>query len=178
MPSLEIVNLNLGIFTIATQVLTIALFAVFLLRTRIPTFGEIAASVSSWSMWAALLVSFGASAMTLIHTELYNLPPCPLCWWQRVFLYPQVILLTIALWKRERTVTYYSIALSIFGLAVALYHHILQIAPPGSLPCPAEGEISCSQILFLEFGYITYPMMGATVFAFLIVLMLFNRLRR
>jgi disulfide bond formation protein DsbB len=175
MPALETVNLYLALATLATQVITLGLLAAFLLRKRIAACAEILASVRSWGLWAALLLALGASAMTLIHTAVYNLPPCSLCWWQRIFLYPQVVLFALALMVRDKTVALYSIVLSAIGLGFALYHHVLQMAPAGTIPCPADVSISCSQILLLEFGYITYPMMGATIFAFLIVLMLIVR---
>lgn len=177
MPALETVNLNLGVAVIAMQILTAGLLIVFLFKHKISALRDIAESVSSWGMWAGLFLSLGASAMTLIHSSIFNLPPCPLCWWQRIFLYPQAVIFTIALWKRDANAACYSIALSIVGLTVSLYHHALQIAPSGTLPCPADGTVSCSQVLFLEFGYITYPLMGASLFAFLIVVMLFVRRR-
>lgn len=177
MPALETINLNLGIAVIAMQILAAALLVVFLFRNRTPSFRDIAASVSSWGVWAGLLLSLGAIATTLVHSSVFNLPPCPLCWWQRIFLYPQAVIFAVAVSKRDANAACYSIALSILGLAVSLYHHVLQIAPAGTLPCPADGTVSCSQVLFLEFGYITYPLMSASLFAFLIVVMLFVRRR-
>ena|SRR3989344_3053338 len=173
---LETVNFWLGVGTIALQIASVALLALFLLRKRIPDLESNVAFIGKWGIWFALAVSLGASAVTLIHEQLFGLPPCSLCWWQRIFLYPQVILFALALWRRENAIVDYSIALSAIGLCIALYHHALQMLPLGSIPCPSEG-VSCAQIFFLEFGYITYPMMGATLFAFLIILMLFVRSR-
>ena len=174
--SFETTNYLLALGTLGLQASTLVLLAVYVLRKRIPDLEDIAMPISRWSMLIALLVAFGASAMTLIHSHYFGLPPCDLCWWQRIFLYPQVVIFALALYKRERSIADYSLVLSALGLGVALYHHALQMFPSGTLPCPAQG-VSCSQILFLEFGFITYPMMGATLFAFLIVLMLFSRPR-
>jgi disulfide bond formation protein DsbB len=90
-------------------------------------------------------------------------------------MYPQVILFALALWKHI-PVRLISIVLSGLGFCVAVYHHALQMLPSGSLPCPASGP-SCSQITLLEYGYITYPLMAATLFAFLIVLMVAHKVR-
>jgi len=43
----------------------------------------------------------------------------------------------------------------------------------GVLPCPASGVSDCARRYVFEYGYITLPLIGATLFVFLIVLMLF-----
>ena len=171
--SADSLNYLLALGTIGLQVLTLGLLALYLLRAE----NALMDFLSQWGFWLALAASFIGSALSLYYSEILGLPPCPLCWWQRVFLYPQTILFALALWKRERLMADYSMALSVFGLGTALYHHALQVLPSGSLPCPAEGVISCAQRFVFEFGYITFPLMAATLFAFLIVLMLFSRRR-
>jgi len=147
------------------------------MATDVPYFDQAIEPVGRWGLWIGLILAFVASALTLVYSEVFGIPPCPLCWWQRIFMYPQIVLFALALYLRERTVALYSIVLSILGAGVALYHHALQVAPPGTLPCPAEGEVSCSQVFLFELGYITYPLMAFTAFAFLIVVMLIVRSR-
>ena len=172
--ALESINYTLALGTLALQIAGAAFLAVFLLRKRIADLEDVAALMGKWGLWIALAVTSGASAIALVHEHLYGLPPCPLCWWQRIFIFPQIVLFVVALYKGDTRIADYSIALSVIGLGIALYHHALQMFPAGFLPCPAEG-VSCAQIFFLEFGYITYPMMAVTLFAFLIVLMFFVR---
>lgn len=76
--------------------------------------------------------------------------------------------------KYRETVIDASLVLSTVGAGIALYHHTLQMFPGAGLPCPAVGP-SCAQIVFLEFGYITYPMMALSLFAFVIMAMVFDR---
>ena len=92
-------------------------------------------------------------------------------------MYPQAILFAVALWLKDRNVTLYSIFFSIIGFCIALYNHILQVLPSGTLPCPAMSSVSCSQRIIFEFGYVTFPLLGATIFAFLIVIMFIVRRR-
>lgn len=169
----ETLNFWLALGVLAMQIAGATLFALFFIGKRT----SIAIFLSTWGLWIGFILTFGGVLLTLYYSEILGFPPCPLCWWQRVFLYPQVILFALALWKKDRTIADYSIALSLAGLGVALYHHALQVLPHGSLPCPAEGAISCAQRFVFEFGYITFPLMAATLFAFLIVLMLFVRVR-
>lgn len=170
------VNYILALKVVGLQFVVAALLALYFLRRSFPDLAGTAALVERFALPVALIVALGASTMTLVHSEYFGLPPCFLCWWQRIFLYPQVALLGIALWRGDSRIADYSIALSAAGLAFSLYHHALQLWPGGHLPCPAQGP-SCSQILFLEFGYVTYPWMAAVVFALLIALMLFVRKR-
>lgn len=171
-------NYTLALGTIFMQVVAAALFVVFLLRKRISAFGDIAAQVGSLGLWVAFVVTLAASLMTLYY-EYLGFEPCPLCWWQRIAMYPQVILLVMALWREKyvHAAIDFSIVLSIVGGAVALYHHALQMLPGSGLPCPATG-VSCAQRIFFEFGYVTYPLMAFSVFAFLFVTLLIVRLRQ
>ncbi len=183
----ETINYLLALGTLAMQIGGVTLLVAYFLRSRYQIFADISESVTQWGLLAAFILSAIGSVLTLFYSEILGFPPCPLCWWQRIFLYPQAVLFGLALLKRDartrgdergdRTIADYSIALSIFGLGVALYHHALQVLPSGSLPCPAEGAVSCAQRFVFEFGYITFPLMAATLFAFFIVLMLFTRQR-
>ena len=179
MPMLPLDTFNqlLALGTLALLIVAAALLAAYLFRLDVGSF------LGAWGMWIALIAALGGIAGTLIHSELYGLQPCPLCWWQRIFLYPQAVLFSLALLRRLSgeallVIIDSSIALSVIGLGIALYHHALQVFPYGSLPCPAQGEISCAQILFLEFGFLTYPLMAAVLFGFLIVLMFHVRRER
>lgn len=169
--AVETLNFYLSLGTIGLQIGAVALVAL----SFTSGLDALKMVVRKWGLWIAFALSFSASAMTLFYSEVLGFPPCPLCWWQRVFLYPQAVLFSLAIWKCERRVIDYSIALSVLGLGVALYHHMLQILPSGTLPCPAEGTVSCAQRLIFEFGYVTFPMMAVSVFAFLIALMWFLR---
>src|SRR3989338_2587572 len=170
----EALNLWLAVVTVALQGATVGLFVLYFLRTR-PVLSGIVGILRTWGFRVALTVSIAASALTLFYSEVIGFPPCPLCWWQRVFLYPQVVIFALALFRGQKSIAEYSIILSLIGFGIAIYHHALQILPAGSLPCPAEGEVSCAQRFVFDFDYITLPLMAATVFAFLIALMLFAR---
>ncbi len=176
---MDVATLNqiLGTGTLALQVIVVGLVVALLLRTRVPMFREVIAQVASIAIPVSFAASLAGSVLTLYYSDILGFEPCPLCWWQRVFLYPQVVLFGLYLAKRNVGIYASSIALSVLGLAVALYHHALQMLPSGTLPCPATG-VSCAQVTFLQFGYITYPLMAATLFAFLIVLMIARRVSR
>lgn len=167
-------NYLFALGTLLLQLVTFALLSVYLMRDRSDAMRQIAASVSTRGLWLIFGVSLAASLMTLFYSDVLGVEPCPLCWWQRIFLYPQILLAGIAAWKKDASVTLYLIPLSIAGFLVALYHHALQMLPGSGLPCPAVG-VSCAQRILFEFGYITFPLMAVTLFAFLILIALFVR---
>jgi hypothetical protein len=84
-------------------------------------------------------------------------------WLQRIFIYPQVIILGVSLWKRDDQVSDYSLGLSIPGSLVAGYHYYGQMKQSSALVCRSGEAISpCVQRFVLEFGYITIPMLANT----------------
>lgn len=115
----------------------------------------------------SLILALAGSMLTLVYSEYFGLPPCPLCWWQRVFLYPQVVLFAVGIYMREQAAVLYACIFSVIGSMIALYHHLLQVMPAGSLPCPAEGTVSCAQRFVFELGYVTFPMMAFALFILL-----------
>ncbi|MEK7180204.1 MAG: disulfide bond formation protein B [Patescibacteria group bacterium] len=140
--------------------------------------GEIYKKVFSflghYALHAGTLISFGALAGSLLFSNAIGFVPCELCWVQRIFIYPQALLFAIALYKKDEAVVDYSLALSSLGLIVALYHSYIQWGGGSLIPCTAEGA-ECSKIFFMEFGYITIPVMSLTAFAYLLLLMFIRK---
>lgn len=120
----------------------------------------------------ALLISFTVVLASLIGSLILSdgvgFEPCVLCWYQRIFLYPQVILFAIALKKKDERIFAYALPLSFIGGLIALYQSYVQWGGVSVLPCTAQ-DAECSKIFFTEFGYITIPVMSLTAFLWLIV---------
>lgn len=115
-----------------------------------------------------------AALGSLFLSEVAKIPPCVLCWYQRIALYPQVILSYLALLRGE-TITPYLLSLNVVGAFIAAYHYLIQRFPQASiLNCESVGA-SCTSVSFLYFGYITIPLMGLTVFVINIILLSFAK---
>ena len=173
----ETYNQLLGFATFALQVVTLAFLALFLLKNKYPDLRGISMLIERWGLWIAFAASSGAVVLALFYSEVLGFVPCGLCWLMRIFMFSQVPLFALALWKRDRGIADYSIVLSVFGILLGLYQHYLQMGGSALIPCPASGGGDCAQRFLFELNYITFPLMGATLFAFLIVLMLFVRKR-
>lgn len=124
-----------------------------------------------------LIVAISAIGGSLFYSELVGYPPCVLCWWQRLFIYPQAILFAIAVWKKDFGVFAYSTVLSLFAGVLALYHSYVYWGGESLLPCTALGG-ACSKIYVMEFGYITIPSMSLTVVLYFLLLAWINRIYR
>ena len=176
MHSVEAINYVLALGTLVIQVVGAGLLVVYFFQKKYPDLSDIATLIERWGMWKGFALTLAGTALTLLYSEVLGFAPCGICWLQRVFLYPQVVLFALALYKRDKKLADYSIALSVVGGFFALYQHYLQMGGEAVLPCPATGpSLDCASRFLFEFGYITFPLMSATLFAFLIVLMLFVR---
>lgn len=164
----------LGIATLSFNILTAVLILVYL--STMPKKKHVLHKFSDFfrdnSMAIALLITATATVSSLFLSEIVKFPPCTLCWYQRIFMYPQVVILGIALYVNDQKGKFYALALSIIGLAIAAYHVALQYYP-GILPCSSE-TVSCSLKQFEYFGYITIPVMSATAFVAIVLVLLFG----
>lgn len=132
--------------------------------------------VQKHGMLLAFIVALTATLGSLFYSEILGYEPCKLCWYQRIFIYPQVILLGLALWKKDTHIIKYSLALAIIGGLIATNHYILQVTGVSILPCSAVGySVSCSKIFVLRFGYITIPMMAVSASLLMTLALLFAK---
>lgn len=175
---IDTINFLLALGTVAVQIVGVGYLAIYFLRKRFADLEDIARPLGEWGLWKGFVITILATILTLFYSEVLGFVPCGWCWVQRVFLYPQVILFGMALWKKDKSIADYSIGVSIAGMFTAIYQHYLQMGGTSLLPCPASGAGDCAQRIIFEFGYITFPLMGATLFAFLIIVMLFVRRRK
>ncbi len=116
--------------------------------------------------------SFGGMFLSLFYSEVLHYAPCDLCWFQRIFMYPMVFLFAYAWYKKDRAVIPYALILSLFGFAIATYHHMLQIGFDLMKPCStAPFAVDCAKPSFIEFGFVTFPFMAMVLFGFMIMVL-------
>jgi disulfide bond formation protein DsbB len=123
----------------------------------------------------AWLTSIVATFSSLYLSDIQKLPPCLLCWWQRIFMYPLVIFLGIAIAKKDKKIADYVLPLSLVGLVIAIYHYLLQrgILPESTAPC-VQG-VSCTTKQVEWFGFVTIPFLSAVAFAIIVWCMIMLR---
>ena len=89
-----------------------------------------------------------------------GLRPCELCWYQRILMYPLVVVLGVATVERRVTVYRTVVPLSVPGLLIAVYHSFLQAT---TTSCGFSGSCAVVQwrLPILQF---TIPNLSITAF--------------
>lgn len=114
------------------------------------------------------LVAAVATAGSLFFSLGLGLVPCELCWYQRILMYPLVVVLGIAAAERRAGVWRTALPLALGGAAVAAYHVALQLRPAAATCSLSGGGGGCGSIQFtLLGGLLTIPRLS--LIAFLLV---------
>jgi disulfide bond formation protein DsbB len=91
----------------------------------------------------AWLVALVATLGSLYYSEVRNFIPCTLCWYQRIAMYPLVLILGLATWRNDVHIRPYALTLSLMGLFWSSYH-LLELWVPGLAPNVCKGPIPCN----------------------------------
>ena len=173
-PFAESITRLLSLGTIIGDLLIIVFLVLLLLRSRRHENARLHTALDlleTRALALAFLFSVAATVSSLFYSQIAGLPPCSLCWIQRALLFPQVLFLGLSWWFGSHRIVKYSSALSVVGMLVSAYHAYLQYGGSNHVLCNAfGGAVSCAQRYFLEFGYITMPIMSFTIFALLFIL--------
>ena len=123
------------------------------------------ALVAAWT--PALLAMLGS----LYFSEIAHYTPCTLCWYQRIAMYPLVLILGIAAWRRDLGIRIYAIPLAAIGAVIAAYHYLLEWFPSIDTGACTVG-IPCTQVWFRQFGFISLPALALIAFLLIIAFLL------
>jgi disulfide bond formation protein DsbB len=122
-------------------------------------------------LWLAFAVAATATAGSLYLSEVAGFIPCTLCWYQRIAMYPLVIVLGIAAWRGHAGVRRYVVPLAAIGAVIAAYHVALQRLP--GLPSGACSlDAPCTLIYVERFGFVTIPVMALIGFVAILTLLI------
>ncbi len=124
--------------------------------------------------WVIVTISTLGS---LFFSHVMEFAPCVLCWYQRICLFPLVIILAVGLFPFDKRVVAYALPLAIAGWMTAFYHNLLYsgIIPQELQPC-SQG-VSCTEKYIDLFGFITIPMLSLFGFTIIIALLIFLKKR-
>jgi disulfide bond formation protein DsbB len=167
--SLHYLNLVLGGGAIFLQVISVIILFFLFFGPKESKFLDY---INRHFLVLSFLISLCASIFPLVYSEIAHFLPCYLCWWQRVFMFPLVLLFGVAFWDKDRKVVRYALPLVCAGFLFSVYQNFFYYFGGNSnLPCDASG-VSCFQHLVSEFGgYISIPMLALTAFFALLALL-------
>ena len=113
------------------------------------------------------LIAVGATTGSLYFSEIAGLTPCELCWYQRILMYPLVVILGVAAYEDHTAVWKTGLPFSSLGVVIAAYHSYIQIAPEATATCGVSG--GCGSILWRGFGIFTIPRLSLLAFVLITI---------
>ncbi len=114
--------------------------------------------------YAAFGFALVAMLGSLFFGEIMKLPPCTLCWYQRICLFPLTAVLAVCIALRDQRIGAYALPLVIAGLVISAYHNLLQLGVIDEALSPCTGGVSCSEQQIEFLGFATIPMMSLVAF--------------
>lgn len=110
------------------------------------------------------IVSAIATLGSLYFSEVRHYEPCKLCWIQRIFMYPIVIMTTVAFIQKNARIAVTTAVFSVVGGCISLYHYGIQKLSFLAENAPSCGAVSCTGQYINWLGFITIPFLALTAF--------------
>lgn len=136
---------------------------------------------SSDSAWALVfggwVIASASTLGALFFSEVMELPPCVLCWYQRIFMFPLVLLLPLGLFPFDMKIIRYALPLALVGWLISLFHLLLV---SGFIPAsigPCTQGVPCTEVQIQWLGFVSIPLLSFVVFSVISALMIAARLR-
>lgn len=123
-------------------------------------------------LYASFFIALASTLVSLYFSEVLRLTPCPLCWYQRIFMYPLVVIIAVGiLLKDKKNLPLYVLPLSALGLLVSFYQNLLYfdiLKVSGSCVI----GVSCATKFIKLFGFLDIPQLSFLSFLLIIIFML------
>ena len=162
----------LAVVALVAVVVAAVTALVSLLRGGAPRWAlEARAAVAPVAVPLAGAVALTCTLGSLYLSEVAKYPPCILCWYQRIAMYPLVVILAVATLRRDRDVRWYVVPQAVIGLGISIYHYLIERFPDSvSFSCSAD--VPCSTVWVWKFHFLSIPAMAGIGFALIITLVL------
>ena len=147
----------------------LGLLALVVLRVASPaSFRSLRAHLAGQGPALGAVVAVLATVGSLWYSEGAHFPPCELCWYQRIAMYPLALLLVMAAVRRDAGIRPYGMALAGVGLAVSLWHSFIETFPDRD-PGGCDPSNPCTIRWVEGLGFWTIPRMAAVCFVLILV---------
>lgn len=125
--------------------------------------------VSAVALPLAAVVAATSMVGSLYFSEVLGYPPCTLCWYQRIAMYPLAPILGIAAVRRDLSIRPYAVVLAVSGAVISVYHYVIQWVPNlDATACAVDNP--CTAVFVREFGFVSIPFMALSGFLAIIAL--------
>lgn len=128
------------------------------------------------SLWPLVFFSWVLATVSTLGAiflgEVMGLTPCILCWYQRICMFPLVLILAAGLFPLDARVVRYALPLALVGLGIAVFHLLVSEGIVSETLTPCTQGVPCSQQLIEWFGFLTIPMLSVAGFAAITAMLL------
>jgi disulfide bond formation protein DsbB len=147
----------------------VALLIARLLASRAPAVAALGRAVTHRRSELTLVVASASMVGSLYFSESADFAPCTYCWYQRIAMYPLVLVAAVGLWRRDAAARWYSVTIAAVGLCLSVYHYLLEWNPDWeSGSCALFGPV-CAVPWFRTFGFVSLAFMALSAFTAIIV---------
>lgn len=134
---------------------------------------EVRKLLDKYVLYLAWLTAVSATAGSLIFSEIFGYIPCILCWYQRIAMYPLVVVLAVGIILKDKKLVFYALPLSIIGGIIAFLQELLQIGVLSEASFPCRVGVSCTTKYVDYFGFITIPFLSLVSFIIITACLLY-----
>ncbi|OGM08765.1 hypothetical protein A2159_03415 [Candidatus Woesebacteria bacterium RBG_13_34_9] len=128
--------------------------------------------LKKYILYIALIQSIIATLGSHFFSEISGFIPCKLCWYQRIMMYPLVVILIVGIIEKNKHLNKYVLPLSIMGMGIAIYHNLLYYGVLTESVIYCTSGVSCTTKYIEWFDFITIPLLSLTAFTVITILML------
>lgn len=167
---MQIVNITNTVASIGSIALFLFTITVLLaIESRGKFHEKMKVFVTKKIAFIGVFVTLGSILLSLVYSNIIGYPPCNLCWYARILLYPQLIIFLMFFSQKHDKKTLLSVStnLSIIGLVITTYHSLITYI--GGSPLPCDAVVSCTQRFVYQYGFVTIPLMACIAFATLVI---------
>lgn len=131
-------------------------------------------AIGTYALPFGFAVAAVCMAGSLYLSEVAKFPPCVMCWYQRIAMYPMVLLLGVAALRKDRLVRWYTVPLGLVGASISTYHYLIERFPDKVAHACTE-EVPCSTVWVWKFHFLSIPAMAGIGFLLIVTLSLLSR---
>jgi Disulfide bond formation protein DsbB len=123
----------------------------------------------------AFVVAATATAGSLYYSEIAEYTPCVLCWYQRICMYPLVVVLGVGWVRRESATWLYALPFLVAGVPVSTYHLLVERYPSLGSGLSCSIDAPCTVPYFETLGFVTLAWMCLSGFLLIGTLLAVDR---
>lgn len=123
-------------------------------------------------LYFAWVIALAGTLLSFYLSEVEQIEPCPLCWFQRIALFPLAVQLGIAAYRSDHAIGIYAYPLCGVGFAFALFQTLLPWLPIRHL---CGGRAGCGEGTMNLFGYLPFSWVSTVGFVCIVILLALSR---